>query len=74
MALCQAHTWLAGICTKNQEAQRARDHLATAVGYLDRKELASARPVLVQELLQWVQTQFPELNGEPAVLRLQARR
>lgn len=71
VGLYQAHAWLAGICMKQRESQRAREHLAAAIGYLDRKELASVRPVLVQELLQWVQVHFPELQEEPMLERVQ---
>ena len=69
-ALEQNHTWLAGLHAKNGDLEKARQHLRTAVAYLDSRELEKTRPVLVRELLHRVDSHFPELADEPEIQKL----
>jgi tetratricopeptide (TPR) repeat protein len=71
--LCHAHTWLAGLFMENQEEEVARMHLGEATDYLNRKELASVRHVLVEELFRLAETQFPRLAEETSLRGLRGK-
>ena len=71
VSLEQDHSWLAGLYMKNQDPERAREHLQQALDLLEREEVGPARQILVKGLLRQVESTFPELAGEAGVQALQ---
>ena len=73
IGLLQDHTWLAGLHARNGNLEAARRHLQTSLDYLEREEMESIRPAMVQGLLRHFDHNFPELADEPEIQALRAK-
>ena len=69
---CQNHSWLAGLRTRNGDAERGRAHLRSAIELLDSEEMGDMRDVLAPETIRRFDQMFPELSGAPELAALRA--